>query len=120
MAVYTTIDMRFYAKAEKREALPTFGTLSDALEEGLTDDWWEIPDPDGWSLQYPMYRLGTGDGHPLADSDGETFVEAGFHVGHQIEVVPINHEDTDTAFPDAIAVECDTCRREITRIERPT
>ena len=121
MAVYKTIDMRFYVKALKREHLPTADNVIDALGEGLPDEWWATPDDTGWCLQYPIYRLGTrfAGRHPT-DNEHETFVEAGFHAGHQIEIVPINHEDVDTALPDALAVECETCRREILRIERPT
>jgi hypothetical protein len=121
MAVYTTVDLRMYVKALKREHLPTVDTVIDALGEGLPDEWWETPDDTGWCLQYPFYRLGVlMFGGTAVEPDGTEFVEAGFHVGHQIEVVPINHEDTDTAFPDALAIECETCQREIMRIERPT
>jgi hypothetical protein len=119
MAVYTTVDLRIYVASDKREWLPTADQVIVALHAALPDWMWD--NDDGYRLQYPFYRLGVlMFGGTATEPDGTEFVEAGFHVGHQIEIVPINHEDTDTAFPDALAVECETCRREITRIERPT
>lgn len=120
MTVYRTYDIRVMARAVTVDQFPDVDRFLDGLYDAIPGEWYADPrDAGEFTLTpWPFYPL--GDAPAEFDNDRAVFAEMQYHVGHQLEIDPVDlDEDPDNPTVDRYQLTCDTCQRVIAVYARP-